>query len=192
MDNDIKVFVKLPNPNAGPEYFTTASEVATRHFVSRLQHRQALISGNISYNSQLREILGLPIPRVYAWSSDPSNPVGAEYIIEEEAVGQPLGTSWFQWSKELQLDMVSQIVEVERKLASISFPKHGCIYYKTDLASKGLATESLTKEVLTTESVCTILNPSSISKFAIGPLTIAKHWDGERAKMDLDRGPCKL
>ncbi|KAI9751507.1 MAG: hypothetical protein M4579_006043, partial [Chaenotheca gracillima] len=32
MDNHIEVFAKLPNPNAGPQFFTTASEVATRNF----------------------------------------------------------------------------------------------------------------------------------------------------------------
>jgi len=34
MDNDKEVIAKLPNPNAGPEFFLTASEVATRTFVS--------------------------------------------------------------------------------------------------------------------------------------------------------------
>lgn len=35
MDNGIEVFAKLPNPNAGPAHYTTASEVATRKYVSR-------------------------------------------------------------------------------------------------------------------------------------------------------------
>lgn len=86
---------------------------------------------------------------------------------------------------------MSQIVEIERKLASISFSRHGCIYYKADLDSQGLSTESLTAEHLTTDSRGTVLNPLSIRKFAIGPLTDAKLWRGERAKMALDRGPCK-
>lgn len=34
MDNGMEVFAKLPNPNAGPAHYTTASEVATREFVS--------------------------------------------------------------------------------------------------------------------------------------------------------------
>lgn len=34
MDNGSEVLAKLPNPIAGPAYFTTASEVATREFVS--------------------------------------------------------------------------------------------------------------------------------------------------------------
>lgn len=36
MDNGVEVFAKLPNPNAGPAHYTTASEVATRKFVSRI------------------------------------------------------------------------------------------------------------------------------------------------------------
>lgn len=36
LDNGTEIFAKLPNPNAGPPHFNTASEVATRHFVSAL------------------------------------------------------------------------------------------------------------------------------------------------------------
>ena len=34
MDNGSEIFAKLPNPIAGPAFNTTASEVATREFVS--------------------------------------------------------------------------------------------------------------------------------------------------------------
>jgi hypothetical protein len=33
-DNGSEVVAKLPNPNAGPRFFTTASEVATMDYVS--------------------------------------------------------------------------------------------------------------------------------------------------------------
>lgn len=33
MDNGVEVVAKIPNPNAGPAFYTTSSEVATRHFV---------------------------------------------------------------------------------------------------------------------------------------------------------------
>lgn len=33
MDRGVEVLAKVPNPNAGPAFYTTASEVATRHFV---------------------------------------------------------------------------------------------------------------------------------------------------------------
>ncbi len=34
MNNGAEVFAKLPNPCVGPLFYTTASEVATREFVS--------------------------------------------------------------------------------------------------------------------------------------------------------------
>jgi hypothetical protein len=37
--------------------------------------------------------------------------------------------------------MVQQIVDLELKLMSISFLKHGSIYYKADLDSKGHTSE---------------------------------------------------
>jgi hypothetical protein len=36
MDNGSEVFAKLSNPIAGPAFYTTASEVATREFVSSI------------------------------------------------------------------------------------------------------------------------------------------------------------
>lgn len=33
MDDGKEVIAKLPNPNSGPQYFTTASEVATMDYV---------------------------------------------------------------------------------------------------------------------------------------------------------------
>ncbi|OJJ46851.1 hypothetical protein ASPZODRAFT_1837809 [Penicilliopsis zonata CBS 506.65] len=70
-NNGSEVVAKLPNPNTGPEILTIASEVATMDFV--------------------REVIGLPIPRVLSWSCDSSNPVGSEYIVMEKAKGTALG-----------------------------------------------------------------------------------------------------
>ena len=36
------------------------------------------------------------------------------------------------------------------------------------------------------------LDCSILSKLAFGPLTQARLWEGERAQMTLDRGPCEL
>lgn len=36
MDNGVQIVAKIPNPNAGPAFYTTASEVATRDFVRDL------------------------------------------------------------------------------------------------------------------------------------------------------------
>ena len=40
MDNGMEVLAKIPNPNAGPAFYTTASEVAIRNFVSETYHFQ--------------------------------------------------------------------------------------------------------------------------------------------------------
>ncbi|TVY27963.1 Altered inheritance of mitochondria protein, mitochondrial [Lachnellula hyalina] len=169
MDNGAEVLAKIPNPNAGPAFYTTASEVATRHF--------------------LRTVLKLPVPRIYAYSADPLNPVGSEYIIEEKAGGKPLGSLWYQWQPESRLDLVTQLVEFETKLASISFQRHGCIYYKKDLEKKGLPPYELEARSLSSDGPTTRLNFVLTEGFAFGPLTEARLWERERATMNLDRGP---
>lgn len=129
------------------------------------------------------------MPRIYDYSLSSRNPVGVEYILEEKARGQPLGSLWRRWSIESQRGVVTQLVDLEAKLASILFQKHGCIYYKADLVAKGDPAQSLE---VANNGGSTELNLALLDKFAIGPLTQAILWEGERATMSLDRGPCKL
>ncbi len=49
MDNGIEVLAKLPNPNAGPAFYTTASEVATLKFVSYQSSQNRIISTEDSF-----------------------------------------------------------------------------------------------------------------------------------------------
>ncbi|KAL1856153.1 hypothetical protein Plec18170_004022 [Paecilomyces lecythidis] len=113
-DDGTEVVAKLPNPNAGPKRFTTASEVATMDYVRRR--------------------LEIPVPKVLTWSSDASNDVGCEYIIMEKAKGVPLGDVWNQLARPLKNKFIKQVVDMEVKLASTSFSQHGCIYYAHDLS----------------------------------------------------------
>ncbi|KAE8138954.1 kinase-like domain-containing protein [Aspergillus pseudotamarii] len=94
MDNGREIIAKLPNPNAGRPHFTTASEVATMDF--------------------LRNVLNLPVLRVYAWCSRATNnPVGAEYILMEKQPGVMLS------------DLVLQVVDFEKTLATTKFTGFG-------------------------------------------------------------------
>ncbi|KAJ0423313.1 kinase-like domain-containing protein [Aspergillus carlsbadensis] len=104
MNTGQDIVARIPNPNTGPKYYTVASEVATRHF--------------------LRDCLSIPVPCIYAWSTDDSNAVGAEYILEEKAEGQPLGLVWSQLSNNSKYTIVKQIVEIEKKLGFVSLPGH--------------------------------------------------------------------
>lgn len=113
---------------------------------------------------------------------DTSNPVGAEYMLEEKSPGQPLGAIWGELSPQTHSNIVDQIVDAEKKLASISFPKHGYIYYESDLQSTPVKYERV--------QLPAIQSPQAPT-FVIGPSADPNLWGLERAQMNLDRGPCK-
>ncbi len=101
MQDGQKVVAKIPNPNAGPAEYTTASEVATMEFA--------------------RTVLDLPVPKVLAWSATSQNLVESEYIIMEEARGVQLHEVWQKAELRAKGDIVREIVEVEKKMLSVSF-----------------------------------------------------------------------
>jgi hypothetical protein len=65
------------------------------------------------------------------------------------------------------------------------------MYYKKDLEKKSLPTYDLEAEFVSSAGSVKSLNPALTEKFALGPLTEARLWEGERVSMNLDRGPCK-
>ena len=104
MENGRHVIAKVPHPNAGPKELTTASEVATMEFV--------------------REVLGLPVPKVLDWSAAEGNAVQAEYIIMEEAQGSQLHEVWQDLPLPVKCEIVKQFVDIESKLLSLSFDRY--------------------------------------------------------------------
>ncbi|GAQ46488.1 phosphotransferase enzyme family protein [Aspergillus niger] len=146
-----KVLSRLPYPSTQPKGFAVASEVATL----------ALLRAH-----------GLPVPRVYAYSTDATNPVGSEYIIMEKLPGRPLGDRWFELSDRERLKVLLQLVQFEAKLHAIQLPASGSIYYASDLPSDspGIAVPD--------------------SDLCIGPSAALKWWFAERASLRVDRGPC--
>ncbi|TVY67451.1 Altered inheritance of mitochondria protein [Lachnellula suecica] len=163
MDNGTEVLAKLPNPCAGPSFYITASEVATRTF--------------------LRDALSISIPRIIARSANRSNPVGAEYIIEEKAAGEPLGNFWKSLDTLPMNDrmaIVDNILEIEKKLTFIKFAKSGCIYFREDISNS---------EPLQTNPP---LSSQILDRFTMGPLVSNEFWSGQKAGMDLNRGPFEM
>lgn len=118
MDNGSVVIARIPNPNAGPSYYTTASEVATMDFV-RMPFQYPF--ERLLTNNQARTILEIPVPEVYAWSASVSNPVGAEYIIMEEVVGRQAADSWNTTELEDKVSIMKELISIEKKLLSVSF-----------------------------------------------------------------------
>lgn len=162
MGNGTEVFAKLPNPNAGPTNYTTASEVATRQI--------------------LREVFSIPVPRVLAWSCDATtNSVQAEYIIEEKVTGVRLGMVWPELPWATKLAIVGKIVDIDHSLSTVDFDQHGCIYFKEDL--QRLTGKSSPIHLKTNQSSLTL------EQYAMGPLTKAELWVGGRRQAPIDRGP---
>ncbi|KAJ5092581.1 phosphotransferase enzyme family protein [Penicillium alfredii] len=48
-------------------------------------------------------------------------PIEAKYVIEEKTPGVRLGSVWNQWPRELKLQLITQVVELENTLTTITF-----------------------------------------------------------------------
>jgi hypothetical protein len=109
MNDGDEVIARLPNPIAGPSYFTIASEISTRRFISLTMDP-------------------VPMPRLRDWDFRHKNEVGAGWILEDKAAGLPLRQFWFTMDRETQFYIVRQVVEIEKRLGAIKFPHHGSLY----------------------------------------------------------------
>ncbi|KAF2454103.1 kinase-like domain-containing protein [Lineolata rhizophorae] len=152
MKDGQKVIAKIPHPNAGPPMLTTASEVAMMEFA--------------------RTVLSLPAPKVLAWNATDQNPIGAEYIIMEEAKGSQLHDIWKNLPLRAKCDIIHKIVDVENKLLSVSFDNviPGCEPGTTTVDSREV-------------SDCIK------SRFCIGPIVRREFWEKERRDMYEHHGP---
>ncbi|KAF2272167.1 phosphotransferase enzyme family protein [Westerdykella ornata] len=158
MDDGRDVIAKLPNPNAGRAHFTTDSEAATMDYV--------------------RNVLGIPAPRVYGWSSSTDNPVRAEYILMEGSGGVELGRLWNDMSWKERLEIVRTLAGYEKAFVSAKIPMNGSLYYAKDLPSP---------------SPSQFLDPAnSIDKaeaFVVGPTTNRAFFDQGRDSVEFNSGP---
>ncbi|KAH6638995.1 kinase-like domain-containing protein [Boeremia exigua] len=162
MDDGAVVIARIPNPNAGPPFKTTASEVATMDFA--------------------RTVLEIPVPKVLAWSAEAENPVESEYILMEEAAGTQLGEVWDKMEIGDKLKIVDDIVAIERKFTSISFTRYGSLYFASD-AFPGCEKLEIVGDL--PQSLRNVMK----NRFVIGPVVDRDFWHRERASMDIDRGP---
>lgn len=84
---------------------------------------------------------------------------------------------------KLKLEMISQIVKIERQLASTKFVKSGCIYLRDDIV------EDICSDIGTITP--SPLDSSILERFKLGPLVSSGLWRGKRADMQMIRGPCE-
>lgn len=159
MDDSKEVVGKLPNLNAGLEHLTTANEVATMDYA--------------------RNVLGVPVPQVYAWSSSTNNPVGAEYILMERCSGIELHKVWDTIIDRQKAGIIHKLVSYEAAFASSNLPMYGSLYYAKDLSSSQNSQAILPS----------IDQNTRLPAFAIGPTTDRNFFDHGRAGATANRGP---
>jgi hypothetical protein len=122
MDDDKVVIARILNPNAGPAFKTTASEVATMNFVSWDVRRWGVaeadkiivLGSHYTGNSRSKGL---------SWSGKTANPVESEYILMEEAAGTQLSKIWHEMELRDKFKVVDDIVAIEKRLLSTSFTR---------------------------------------------------------------------
>ena len=155
-DNGSEVIARLPTSLAGPAHLTTASEVATMEFVREL---------------------GVPVPKVLAWSSRANTEVGAEYIIMEKAKGVPLSTLWHKMTQDQQASVLDELVDVDAKMLTFKFAGYGSIFFVKDMIDN-------------IPSMSISADPHFSRRYRIGPSVGRPFYEAERGSMKIDRGPC--
>lgn len=162
MDDGFEVIAKIPYRNAVPAHYLTASEVATMQFV--------------------QQQLGIPVPSVYAWSSDKSNPVGVVYIIMQKVAGVPLSDIWWSLTGKQLLIIIEQLVQFQSKMFKTPLSSYGSLYFKTNLPlSQGSSSGQGTP-----------LGGTDYDDWCLGPVTDMAFWHDRREDLAIERGPCKL
>ncbi|KAJ5799715.1 kinase-like protein [Penicillium psychrosexuale] len=158
MEDGLEVIVKIPYPITGPKHYATASEAASMQYLRSK---------------------GIPVPKMYGYSSSDTNPARVEYIIMEKASGVGLETRWLSMSKREQHKLASSFVEIEKKLFDLPFRSIGSIYFKKDAP-----VELQAALYIASAEKC---EDSEI--FCIGPTADYMFWHGRRAGLNLRRGP---
>ncbi|RAL04249.1 uncharacterized protein BO80DRAFT_422605 [Aspergillus ibericus CBS 121593] len=161
-ENGIEVIAKIPCHIAGPASLTTACEVGVLEYV--------------------RKHTGIPVPRVLSWSSDSSDPVGAEYIIMEKAAGVPLFQKWPSMAEFDKLELIKNLTKLEAQLSAIRFPAYGGLYLRADARDPKYHYEMLDSSIDASHTFC--IGPSCDRSFDVDPAT-----NPTQPNMDSYQGP---
>ncbi|RAK82140.1 aminoglycoside phosphotransferase family protein [Aspergillus fijiensis CBS 313.89] len=162
MDDGRKVVAKIPYSIAGPQYYTTAFEVATMEFA--------------------RTVLNIPTPKVLAWCADSRCSVGSEYIIMEVARGNRPADVWDDLALEEKLKVTDRLVALQKKLFSVALNCYGSLYYATENIPGALPAQLV-------GNIPEKIQEQVATRLVVGPVTEHDFWTKERAQMTIDRGP---
>jgi hypothetical protein len=147
---------RVPYPVTQPKRLVIASEVATMDFLR--SH-------------------GIPVPKVYSYSATPENVAGTEYLFMELVSGTNLGDVWHDLPEKARIRVVKNIVEMESRLFSLSFPASGSLFYTKDLPAEFNRID------------VPIADAVRDARFCVGPDIRLGLWYGRRLDLQIDHGP---
>ncbi|KAI8943383.1 hypothetical protein NX059_001397 [Plenodomus lindquistii] len=159
LEDGFDIIAKIPYHISKPDRFATASEVAPLEFL---------------------RVKGIPVPKVYDYSTSAENEVGAEYVLMEKAAGIYLSSRWLALEEKEMMNLAHSFVELETRLFRLPFAATGSIYFKKDL---DMIAPKLQAPLFTETT-----QPQSDS-FVIGPMADDMFWYGRRKGLELNRGP---
>jgi aminoglycoside phosphotransferase (APT) family kinase protein len=107
-----QVVARVPYPMMVPDYFAIASEVAT-----------------IEY----QRLRGIPVPKIYGYSTDSDNAAGTPYILMEFVHGPKLSDVWRSLGDDEVISVIRQLTRLESRMMSQPFPAGGSLYFTKDL-----------------------------------------------------------
>ena len=152
MRDNFQLVARIPYPATVPKSYAVASEVATIDFL---------------------RLLGLPVPEIYGFSPTADNAAETEFILMEFVDGTKLSDICFDLEEQEVESVMGQLVQLEAKMMSVTFPASGSIYYTQDLQKMtGKPGISLKDQ-----------------RFCIGPDVSLPLWFGRRSLLDVNRGP---
>lgn len=102
----------------------------------------------------------------------------------EKQAGVVLTNVWDTMKGKQKVQIVDQIVDIERRLAAAKFSQFGSLYYKVDLPDNSDTTSPL--------YVDSAGNEVRSRKFGIGPTNHRSFFDFGKGDLDIGRGPCKF
>jgi hypothetical protein len=74
---------------------------------------------------KVRNVIGIPVPKVLGWDAGVSNSVESEYILMEQAKGTQLEELWTEMEIDEKFKVVNEVVAIQKKLQSATFRRSG-------------------------------------------------------------------
>ncbi|KAF8309274.1 hypothetical protein DL93DRAFT_2085863 [Clavulina sp. PMI_390] len=104
----------------------------------------------------------VPVPMVYAWSTETNNPAGAEWMLMDDITPHLYGTAWREdlLSFNIKLSLIRQLATYILELYWLRFPEAGSLYFESDAYSKSSLSGTEDDEG---------------HAFAVGPI-VSRHW----------------